>query len=153
MICDPEKHRRRSIRLKGHDYAQPGAYFVTICTHQWAILFGEVAAGSVALNPMGQVVNEEWLRTAEVRPNVELDAFAIMPNHVHGIVMIIDHGRGVLQYAPTPSRFVSPSQTVGAIIRGFKSATAKRINRLGGHRAGRSGSGTTMNISSATTKA
>ncbi len=81
---------------------------------------------------MDQVVEEEWLRTAEIRPNVELDAFVIMPNHVHGIVMIIDHGRGVLQYAPTPPRFVSPSQTVGAIIRGFKSATAKRINRVRG---------------------
>ncbi len=101
MICDPEKHHRRSIRLKGYDYAQPGAYFVTICTRNWVRLFGEVAAGSIVLNPMGQVVEEEWLRTAEIRPNVELDAFVIMPNHVHGIVMIIDHGRGVLPYAPT----------------------------------------------------
>lgn len=87
---DPDRHHRRSIRLEGYDYTQPGAYFVTIVTHRRECLFGDVAKGKMHLNALGQIVQAEWLRTAQVRPNVELDAFVIMPNHVHGILVIHD---------------------------------------------------------------
>ncbi|MCG8607677.1 hypothetical protein MJD09_22170 [bacterium] len=79
------------------------------------------------LNQFGEIVKYEWLQTSKIRPNVVIDDFIIMPNHLHGVVVIADR-RGVLQYAPTESGFKSPSQTIGAIIRGFESATTKQIN-------------------------
>ena len=133
MSYNPEIHHRRSIRLKGYDYTQPGAYFVTICTHQQACLFGEVSGESIALNPLGQVVEDEWLRTTTVRPNVVLDKFVIMPNHVHGIIMIAKHGRGTMHRAPTTERFGKPvSGSLPTIVRAFKRAATKRINHLRG---------------------
>jgi putative transposase len=92
MKYDPEKHHRRSIRLKGYDYTQPGAYLVTICTKDRLCLFGEVVDGEMRLNPWGEIVREEWLKTAQIRPYVRLheDEFVVMPNHVHGIIWIMD---------------------------------------------------------------
>jgi REP element-mobilizing transposase RayT len=122
------ERNRKSVRIKDYDYSQPGAYFVTICTRNRECMFGEIIDGEMVLNRFGIIVNEEWLRTAILRvwETVEIDTYIIMPNHVHGIV-VINHGRGVLQYAPT-GMLRSPSQTIGAIIRGFKSASTKRIN-------------------------
>jgi len=82
------QHHRRSLRLRGYDYAQPGAYFVTICTHDRACLFGAVVDGEMRLNEMGEIVREEWFRTAYMRPYVQLNdhEFVIMPNHIHGII-------------------------------------------------------------------
>ena len=128
-----EKHHRKSIRLTGYDYSQPGAYFVTICTWNRECLFGEISNDEVVLKEYGQVVMQEWINTGKLRPNVELDTYVVMPNHFHGILIINDRGgtiqrRGVLQYAPT-NAFRSPSQTIGAMVRGFKSAVTKQINR------------------------
>ncbi|MBI5187280.1 MAG: hypothetical protein HZA01_16360 [Nitrospinae bacterium] len=126
----PEKHHRRSIRLKEYDYARNGAYFVTICAHNHQCLFGEIVNGEMQLGDFGQIVHAEWLQTAKLRSNVVLDVFVVMPNHFHAI-FIINDGRGVLPYAPAsapaPANFRSPSQTVGAIVRGFKSAATKKI--------------------------
>lgn len=135
MPYDPDKHHRRSIRLADYDYGQPGAYFVTICVYKWVCLFGEVVDGRMRLNELGRVAAEEWRRTEQVRDHVMLDAFVVMPNHIHGIVVITRRsrrGRGELQFAPTneSSKFQSPSQTLGAIVRGFKGAATRRINRL-----------------------
>jgi putative transposase len=95
MTYDPHKHHRRSIRLPGYDYTQPGAYFVTIVTHDRECLFGEVVDGVMWLNAFGEIVRDEWFRTAVVRPYVMLDPdeFVVMPNHVHGIIWITG-GRG-----------------------------------------------------------
>ena len=123
-----EEHHRRSIRVKGYDYTQPGAYFITICTHTMKSIFGRVVNGEMQLNECGIIVKNEWLKTGELRANAVLDEYIIMPNHFHGIVIITDDGRGVLQYAPTNNAFRSPSHTIGAIVRGFKSAVTKRIN-------------------------
>ncbi len=92
MQYDPQIHHRRSIRLKGYDYTQPGAYFVTICTYQHAEIFGEVVEGKMRLNPLGEIVREEWSKTAQIRQEVELheDEFAILPNHFHGIIWIVE---------------------------------------------------------------
>ncbi len=90
MTGTMQRHRR-SIRLKGYDYTGPGAYFVTVCTHERIPLFGRVVDGETVLNEYGKIVREEWLRTARVRPNVELFAneFVVMPNHIHGIIWIM----------------------------------------------------------------
>lgn len=127
-MFDKEKHHRRSIRLKDYDYARNGAYFVTVCAFDHQCLFGEIINGEMKLEKFGQIVYDEWLRTAKLRPNVVLDVFIVMPNHFHAI-LIID-SRGVLPYAPAPTNFRSPSQTVGAIVRGFKSAVTKQINEI-----------------------
>jgi putative transposase len=130
-------HQRRSIRLKEYDYTQNGAYFVTICAHERRCIFGDVVGGAMVVNEWGQVVAEEWEQTAILRPNIELDAFVVMPNHVHGIIVIVDDGDsvGAQCIAPLPpkhgvtSNNVAPN-SLGAIVRGFKSAVTRRINRL-----------------------
>ena len=129
---DPNRHHRRSIRLKGYDYTQPGAYFVTICTHERAHLFGRVVDGEMVLNAWGEIVRDEWFRTADIRANVELyaDEFVVMPNHVHGIIWIVETGVGATrQVAPTTDRPRGPvSGSLGAIIGQYKSAVTRRIN-------------------------
>jgi putative transposase len=90
MSYDPFHHHRRSIRLKGFDYTQPGAYFVTINTHRRLSLFGEITEGVVRLNAFGEIANTEWLQTASIRREITLDEFIVMPDHFHGIVIIME---------------------------------------------------------------
>jgi putative transposase len=89
---DPLRHHRRSIRLKGYDYSRPGAYFVTLCTWNRECLFGEVVDGVVRLYPLGRMVEAEWKRLPRQFPNIRLDAFVVMPNHLHGIIVISESG-------------------------------------------------------------
>ena len=91
-IYNPNIHHRRSIRLKGYDYSQAGLYFITICCQNRAFLFGEITNGKMVLNNAGKIANDEWLNTPKIRPNVELGEFIIMPNHIHGIIRILDRG-------------------------------------------------------------
>jgi putative transposase len=95
MAYDPQRHHRRSIRLKGYDYTQPGAYFITICTHGRECLFGEIIDGEMHLNEAGQIVVQTWQDLPNHVPNVQLDAFVVMPNHVHGIIIITDRTGGI----------------------------------------------------------
>jgi REP element-mobilizing transposase RayT len=92
-------HRRRSIRLPGYDYSQPGAYFVTICMRNRESLFGAVVLGEIRLNVAGSAVAEAWKWLGRQYSYVELDEWVIMPNHLHGIVAVhgdpsFDTGRG-----------------------------------------------------------
>ncbi|MBW2091174.1 MAG: transposase, partial [Deltaproteobacteria bacterium] len=104
MKHDPRKHHRRSIRLEGYDYSRPGAYYVTIVTRNRECLFGEVVDGKMVLNDAGEIVRDEWMKTAEIRPEIHLDEFIVMPNHVHGIIFIVDGGcGGDRRVAPTKS--------------------------------------------------
>src|SRR4030042_3695180 len=93
MKHDPERHDRRSIRLPEYDYAQAGAYFITICTNNQECLFGEMTDGAVLLSEFGEIAVDEWVGAPNVRENVGLDAFVVMPNHLHGVV-IITHENG-----------------------------------------------------------
>jgi putative transposase len=88
MPCDPNKHHRRSIRLPGYDYAQEGAYFVTIVTAQRQCLFGDVVEVAVRLSPLGMVAAACWQAIPQHFPGVEIDVWVIMPNHVHGIIVL-----------------------------------------------------------------
>jgi putative transposase len=134
---------RRSIRLKDYDYTQSGAYFVTICAHERACLFGAAVDGVMILNEWGVIVQEEWEQTAILRPNVELDAFVVMPNHIHGIIVITDVGardneardNGARCIAPlqsaAPTRQFGPltAQSLSTIVGTFKAAVTRRVNR------------------------
>jgi putative transposase len=130
MKYDLPIHHRRSVRLKGYDYTQPGAYFVTLCTYQREETFGELVEGEMRLNPSGEIVREEWLKTAQIRPNVKLheDEFVIMPNHLHGIIWIIEPVGATRRVAPTKEPHTLVAGSIGAILGQFKSVTAKRIN-------------------------
>jgi REP element-mobilizing transposase RayT len=119
----PLTHQRRSLRLRGYDYARAGAYYITICTAARLQVFGQVLDGLMHLSHEGVVVEQEWLRTPLLRPNIELDAFIVMPNHIHMVVVIVRSAPS----SSVPGALRSPSQTLGAIIRGFKSAVTKQL--------------------------
>ena len=138
MHADPKRNiaadspGRRSIRLRGYDYSQVGAYFVTICTHDRACIFGNITDGEMRLNEIGQIAAEEWTKSERVRDEIELDEWVIMPNHLHGIVWITANhdsrnvgatGRSPLPSGPKP-------RSLGAMVAGFKSAATKRINAV-----------------------
>jgi len=90
VTYDPEKHHRRSVRLPGYDYSTPGAYFVTICTHDRGFLFGSIDSDWMVTNPAGMLARHEWGKTESLRENIEMDAFIVMPNHIHGIIVILE---------------------------------------------------------------
>ena len=130
---------RRSIRLKDYDYAQGGMYFITICTHHKKCLFGTITDGKMILNSVGQLVAHEWQKTAIIRNDILIDIFVVMPNHLHGIIILNSNDvnaekQGVCN-TPLPNgnsakkrRLISPSHTIGAIIRGFKGAVTRQAN-------------------------
>ena len=89
MKTNPQKHHRRSIRLRGYDYSQPGWYFVTICTQNHTILLGQIENGKMQCNEAGKIVQKYWLEIPNQYPNVVLDEFMVMPNHLRGIIHII----------------------------------------------------------------
>jgi putative transposase len=126
---------RKSIRLKEYDYSQPGEYFITICTHNHECMFGEIVSGEMRLNEFGEIAEEEWFRTEIIRSNVKLDSFAIMPNHIYGIIVLIEMeknpGRDTSRRVPTIEQFGKPTtNSIPTIVRLFKSAAAKRINEM-----------------------
>ena len=86
-------HDRRSLRLKGYDYAQAGAYFITVCTQNRESAFGCVDDGDMRLNDAGRMVRSVWEGLPDRFPGMELDAFVVMPNHVHGIATFVGEGR------------------------------------------------------------
>ncbi|MDD2499991.1 MAG: hypothetical protein PHN92_04130 [Geobacter sp.] len=146
MTYNHDIHHRRSIRLKGYDYSQAGAYFVTLCAFERECLFGDIFDGEMRLNDFGRIVAAEWMRSAELRAEIEIGEYVVMPNHFHGIVMICEpvgaygirpdcirpdvNGEKSGEYhSPLPDeRFRSPSKNIGSMVRGFKSAVTKRIN-------------------------
>ena len=81
-------HSRKSIRLKGYDYSRKGLYFITICCQDRVCRFGYVENGIMILNEFGQIANDEWMKLQHRFENFELDAFQIMPNHMHGIIKL-----------------------------------------------------------------
>jgi putative transposase len=137
MKYNPDKHHRRSIRLKDYDYSSGGAYFVTICTFQRQCLFGQIVDGEMQLNEIGHIVAEEWLQSRVMRKEIDFDQWVIMPNHLHGIVLINPinpvGANGRLPNQDDHShRVVTPmkKRSLSSFIAGYKSATTKRINAL-----------------------
>jgi putative transposase len=130
-----ERHHRRSIRLREYDYREAGAYFVTVCTANRECFFGEIVDEAMQLNRLGEIVEDEWHRTAILRPHVSLDAFVVMPNHVHGIICFDAQEEGKARLAPTTAGFGHPiAGSLPSILGAFKSASTKRINEARGTR-------------------
>ncbi|RBQ03805.1 transposase [Pedobacter miscanthi] len=95
MKYNPLIHHRRSIRLKGYDYSQAGAYFITICCEDRIHRFGKISGNEMILNQSGTIAYNEWINLSDRFPNFELDVFQIMPNHMHGIIVLKDVGATV----------------------------------------------------------
>lgn len=116
MKHDPAIHHRRSIRLKGYDYTQPGAYFVTLVTYHRDEIFGKIMDGAVILSPLGKIVYEEWRQSAEIRKEIFLceDEFVVMPNYVHGIVWIIDLDAAPSEMGASLAPLPNAGHSVGA---------------------------------------
>ncbi len=100
------------MRLKNFDYSTIGGYFVTICTYQRIPLLGKISEGKIILSSLGIIAQKEWLRTSLIRPNIALDEFVIMPNHIHGIIIIRDTTKGTQQRAPTNCNTTPDMSTV-----------------------------------------
>ena len=119
---DDPRPRRRSLRLPAYDYSQAGAYFITVCTQNRVMLFGEVIDCDVQLNKMGMIVQQTWDDLPTHYHGIDLDAFVVMPNHVHGIIMLADASER--------------RRAISEIVRGFKTFSARRVNeraRIGVH--------------------
>jgi REP element-mobilizing transposase RayT len=128
MVFDPEKHHRRSIRLKHYDYSQSGLYFVTLCTFQRNCWFGEIKDSQMLPNQIGKIVAEEWLNTPKIRSNVKLDEWIVMPNHFHGIIMIDNPENNQDFKVITEDIKQRKLKSLGVFIAGFKAAVTRRIN-------------------------
>lgn len=89
MTYNPNKHHRRSVRLKGYDYSQTGLYYITICVQNRACLFGKIENGNMILNDAGHMIENEWLKLTERFKNIVLHEYVIMPNHFHAILEIV----------------------------------------------------------------
>jgi REP element-mobilizing transposase RayT len=148
-------HNRRSIRLPGYDYSRPGYYFVTMCIHnRRRNLFGNVVGGEMVLSEFGKFTRQCWYDIPKHFPDVKIDDFIVMPNHVHGIIRICGNPVGANNYSPLPIREQTPSasattyepdgylythtkqkhpcgtsKTVGSIVRGFKIGVSKMFHR------------------------
>lgn len=155
MKYNPHKHHRRSIRLKGYDYSSPGAYFITICTHQRECLFGNIIDGEMKVNSFGQVIQGHWSKLHSHHTHLCLDEFIVMPNHIHGILILFSKnecdqsdtvGAGLADTVSVSSNNLIPKPAptndqlrpeivtiqragIADIIRGFKSFSARQINR------------------------
>lgn len=133
MTYNPEAYHRRSLRLKGYDYAGAGWYFVTLCTWQRECLFGEVVDGGMRLNDAGGLVESLLHEMTQRFPNVVMDSLVIMPNHIHLIVSFVGAGLGPpheLDQSTTQKGAASRAPTLGDVICAFKSISAIRINKL-----------------------
>ena len=125
MTYDPEKHHRKSIRLKEYDYSKPNAYFITICTYNKECIFGAIINGEMRLNEYGKIVDNEWLKTPTIRSYVLLDKYIIMPNHFHGIIIIVDNVNICRDTVPVSS--VQPWR-----LQNHASPVSPRLNNLEG---------------------
>jgi putative transposase len=131
MTLYKNKYRIESARCEHWDYAANGYYFVTICTQNRECFFSEVEGNEMYLSAIGEIVAEEWYKTAQIRPNVELDEWIVMPNHLHGIIVIKNQFLETKRFHRNVSTARLKSDSLGAIVGQFKSVCTKRIRGEG----------------------
>ncbi len=120
-------HNRKTIRLKGYDYTQTGAYSVTVCEQDRKCLFGDVKNGEMILNDAGCMIETNWNKLSQRFPNIEPDEFIVMPNHIHGIINIV--GAPLVGARNGNRAGTRPAPTVGDIMGAFKSITTNEYIR------------------------
>jgi REP element-mobilizing transposase RayT len=139
MRFDPTVHHRRSIRLKGYDYSQAGAYFVTLVTNKRDQIFGKIVNGEMQLSKEGQIVAYHWNLIPAHFPAAKLDKWVIMPNHLHGIIILRTGEASANRLNEDPESWAadaSPQRPIGtvtgslgAILQNFKSVSTRKINQ------------------------
>ena len=136
MNYNPQKHHRRSIRLREYDYSRPGLYFVTNIAYDREMFFGKIVNNKMILNEYGNIVRNWWLEIPNKFKNVNLDIFVVMPNHFHGIVQIISGNSIVgaihespLQKSSQQNKTQRRNMLLSKMIGYFKMNSAKRINQ------------------------
>lgn len=135
-MYNPTRHHRKSIRCKNHNYAKKGAYFLTFNLKERLPVLGRIENQGMYENIIGKLVEEAWLMTPVIRTNVTLGAYVLMPDHFHAIIHINEEKKQNHQTMPSLKQnkfsadFKSPSQTIGAIVRGFKGSSTKLIKEL-----------------------
>ena len=146
MAFDRSKHHRRSIRLKGYEYRRPGLYFVTICIQGGRNLLGDIVEEEMVLNAAGRLISDEWQDLPKRFPQIDLDAFAVLPNHMHGIIIITEDPVGATLVAAQGA-----DEDGGAVAEdgtpekdAAKSAGARATTRDAPTKGGRSGRGATL---------
>ena len=139
------KYRSESNRLRGWDYSSDGHYFITINTYDRACLFGDIVDGKMILNDFGKIATDEWFKSFEMRKELFLGEFILMPNHLHAIVGldgggndidgIVDaHGRAHLQYHQYqpqnyhPQPFQRKPKSISSFVAGYKSVVLTKID-------------------------
>jgi putative transposase len=127
MNYDPAKHHRRSIRLSGYDYRQKGLYYVTVCASKRRCVFGFIKDGLFVPNGYGQLVIQCWRDLQNHSPFPELDEWQLMPNHLHGLILLPTAPAHDL---PAETRFTTQAHSLGAVVRGFKAAATRCINKV-----------------------
>jgi len=123
MSVQSKPPRRRTTRLRNYDYSQTGCYFVTICSYRRCHIFGEISNGTMYLNDSGMIVSDCWIELPDHFTQIGLDAFVIMPNHVHGIIMLNESTD-------------SPKPSLGNVVGAFKSASTRIIRKVCGQSFG-----------------
>ncbi|MGI2902330.1 transposase [Tolypothrix sp. VBCCA 56010] len=137
MKYNPNIHHRRSIRLRGYDYSLIGAYFVTICTQYRECCLGNLVDGDMKFTLRGAIAYRFWFQIPDRFPNVELDEFIVMPNHIHGIIVITDKSTGAGGAEEGGETPPLRKPTLGQIVAYYKYQTTKIINQIDdtpGHR-------------------
>ena len=145
MKYDPAKHHRRSIRLPGYDYTTPGAYFVTICVQDRECLLGKIVDGEMELSDYGRITTETWQWLGDHHPFVSHDAWVVMPNHIHGIIMIEPdtpsggpaavgavHEPPLRESLPQSPTHPGKRKPLGRLVAAFKTVSTNRINQVRG---------------------
>lgn len=139
MKYNPDIHHRKSLRLKGYDYSSEGLYFITICTQNKEYLFGEIVDGEMVLNDVGLIVEKEIIKTNEIRKNVRIEEYVIMPNHIHFIMEIMkigfSNGKPLQEIKlnenvgrlPMANPNKLKPNTVGSIVNQIKSKVTKEV--------------------------
>lgn len=141
---------RRSIRLKGYDYRSNGAYFITLCTENRRHLFGSILNAELVPTPAGKIAEDRWFALPDHHPGLVLDAFVVMPDHIHAII-VLDRpappeptkkahpfleqqpDRVIVANAASPTRpNGAPSGSLGAIVGSYRSSVTRHINALHG---------------------
>ena len=131
-MYNPDIHHRRSIRLHNYDYSQSGMYFVTLCTQNRECLFGEIVDGQMQLNDVGKMVRAVWDEIPAHYPGIDVDEFVIMPNHIHGITVIVGAGPRACpdstktQTNGQPQGVAPTGLPLSGVVQRFKTMTTKR---------------------------
>jgi len=132
MIYNPEKHNRKSIRLKGYDYSSPGYYYVTICTKKWKKWFGFVESEKIIHNHLGKLIHSIWSGIPNHYENTDLDQYIIMPNHIHGIIVINESDKFNVvgtEHCSVPTNKSINYGLLSKIVKSFKEISKKTIRK------------------------